>query len=80
MGNKWGSNEGIRTGDIFGCWYGPYVVRPDSDYYQVAALRGKTQVVLRPLRMETYINEGIEKDSPLYWLRERKRPVVSQYS
>lgn len=75
MGKKWGSNEGIRIGDIFECWYGPYLDRPDSDYYQVVALRGKTQMVLRPLQMETYINEGIAGDSPLHWRRERKRPL-----
>ena len=79
MSKKWGSNEGIRIGDIFWCWCGPYVGQPDSDYYQIVALRGKTQVVLRPLRMETYINDGIEKDSPLYWLRERKRPLPGQF-
>lgn len=50
MGSKWGSNKDIRVGDIFECWCGPYMDRPDSDYYQVVALRGKTQVVLRPLR------------------------------
>jgi len=50
MGSKWGSNEDIHIGDIFQCWFGPYVGQPDSDYYQVAALRGRTQVVLRPLR------------------------------
>ena len=75
MGKKWGSNEGIRIGDIFECWYGPYLDRPDSDYYQVVALRGKTQMVLRPLQRETYINEGIAEDSPLHWRRERKRPL-----
>lgn len=79
MSKKWGSNEGIRIGDIFECWCGPYGGQPDSDYYQAVALRGKTQVVLRPLRMETYINEGIEKDSPLYWRRERKRPLPGQF-
>lgn len=52
MGNKWGSNEGIRVGDIFECLCGPYLGDPDSDYYQVAVLRGRTQVALRPLRME----------------------------
>ena len=51
MGSKWGSNEGIRIGDIFACWCGPYVDRPETNYYQVTALRGRTQVVLRPLRM-----------------------------
>ena len=79
MSKKWGSSEGIRIGDIFECWFGPYAGQPDSDYYQVAALRGRTQVVLRPLRMETYINEGIEEGSPLYSLRERNRPLPGQF-
>lgn len=79
MGKKWGSNEGICIGDIFECWSGPYLDQPDSDYYQVVALRGKTQVVLRPLRMETYINEGIEEGSPLYWRRKRKRPLPGRF-
>lgn len=79
MGQKWGSNKGIHIGDIFECWCGPYAGRPDSDYYQVAALRGRTQVVLRPLRTETYLNEGVEEGSPLYWLRERKRPLPGQF-
>lgn len=51
-GWKWGSNEDIRIGDIFECWGGPYISPPDSNYYQVVARRGRTQVVLRPLRME----------------------------
>lgn len=79
MGSKWGSNEGICIGDIFACWCGPYVARPETDYYQVAALRGRTQVVLRPLRMEMFINEGIEEGSLLYWLRERNRPLPGQF-
>lgn len=79
MGNKWGSNEGIHIGDIFECWSGPYTAQPDSDFYQVAALRGKTQAVLRPLRTERYINEGIEKDSPLSLFRERPRPLPGQF-
>lgn len=49
---KWGSNEGIRIGDIYEYWYSPYIDQADSNYYQVVALRGRTQVVLRPLRME----------------------------
>lgn len=52
MGNKWGSNEGIHVGDIFECMCGPYSGDPDSYYYQVTALRGRAQVVLRPLRAE----------------------------
>lgn len=75
MGKKRGSNEDIRIGGIFECWDGPDMLQPDSDYYQVVALRGKTQVVLRPLQMEIYINEGIAEDSPLHWRRERKRPL-----
>lgn len=78
MGKKWGSNEGIHVGDIFACWAGPYGGQPDSDYYQVTALHGKTQVVLRPLRMERYIQEGIESGSPLDLFRERKRPLPGQ--
>ena len=79
MGSKWGSNEGIRIGDIFWCWCGPYADQPASDYYQVVALRGKTQVVLRPLRTERYINEGIEEGSPLHWNREQERPLPGQF-
>lgn len=79
MGKKWGSNEGIRIGDIFECWGSPYLDQPDSNYYQVVALRGKTQVVLRPLQMATYINEGIAEDSPLHWRRERKRPLPGRF-
>lgn len=76
---KWGSNKGIRIGDIFECWGSPYLDQPDSDYYQVVALRGKTQVVLCPLQIETYINEGIAEDSPLHWRRERKRPLPGRF-
>ena len=79
MGKKWGSNEGIRIGDIFECWGSPYLDQPDSNYYQVVALRGKTQVVLRPLQMATYINEGIAEDSPLHWRKERKRPLPGRF-
>lgn len=79
MGQKWGRNEGVHIGDIFECVYGPYLSNPDSDYYQVVALRGKAQVVLRPLRTEKYINEGIEEGSSLYWRRERKRPLPGQF-
>ena len=49
---KWGSNENIRIGDIYEYWYSPYIGQADSNYYQVAARRSRTQVVLRPLRME----------------------------
>lgn len=79
MGSKWGSSEGIHVGDIFACWAGPYGGQPDSDYYQVTALRGKTQVVLRPLRTERYINKGIEQGSPLSLFRERTRPLPGQF-
>lgn len=80
MGQKWGSNEGIHIGDIFECMYCPYLEQPGSDYYQVVALRGRTQVVLRPLRTEKYINERIEEGSPLYWLRDRRcRPLPGQF-
>lgn len=79
MGSKWGSNEGIRVGDFFECLCGPYLGDPDSDYYQVAALRGRTQVALRPLRTERYINEGIEEGSHLSLFRERTRPLPGQF-
>ena len=79
MGNKWGSNEDIRVDDIFECLCGPYLGNPDSAYYQVAALRGRSQVALRPLRTERYINEGIGEDSPLSLFRERTRPLPGQF-
>lgn len=79
MRKKWGSNEGIHVGDIFECWAGPYGGKPDSDYYQVTALRGKTQVLLRPLRTERYIQEGIDEGSLLSLFRERKRPLPRQF-
>ena len=59
MGSKWGSNEGIRIGDIFACWCGPYVDRPETNYYQVTALRGRTQVVLRPLRIHLAVQSSL---------------------
>lgn len=76
MGRKWGSNEGIHIGDIFKCvwelgtWY-------REEYYQVVALRGRTQVVLHAVHSETYINEGIAEDSSLR--RERTRPLPGQF-
>lgn len=76
MGRKWGSNEDIHIGDIFMCWHDPSSRR---DYYQVVALRGRTQVVLRAIHSETYINEGIAEDSPLFWHRERTRPLPGQF-
>lgn len=71
-----GSNENIHVGDIFHCWNSDYTC---YDYYQVTALRGKTQVVLRAIKMETYINEGIAEDSPLYWRRKGWRPLPGQF-
>ena len=78
MGKKWGSNEDIRVGDIF---------RSDDiywscgrpTYYQVVALRGKTQVVLHAIRSETYTQEGISEDGPLYFYRTRTRPLLGQF-
>ena len=52
---------------------------PDSAYYQVVSLRGRTQVVLRPIRTEKYINEGIGEGSPIYWYREQNRPLPGQF-
>ena len=78
MGKKWGSNEDIHIGDIFDC-----IVSNDlgarPEYYQVVALRGRTQVILHAIRSETYINEGISEDSPLYWHRKRTRPLPGQF-
>lgn len=79
MGSEWGSNKNIHIGDIFYALLGPYGGDNDSDYYQVVALQGKTQVVLRPLRTERYINKGIEQDSPLSSFRERTRPLPGQF-
>lgn len=77
MGKKWGSNADIRIGDIFSC--------SDScdfyeNYYQVVALKGKTQVVLRAIESESYINKGITEDSPLFWRRERERPLPGKFT
>lgn len=77
MGKKWGSNENIHIGDIFDC-YEPNVLRDTRpEYYQVVALRGRTQVVLHAIHSETYINEGIAEDSLLR--RERTRPLPGQF-
>ena len=79
MGKKWGSNEDIRVGDIFRCenvWIDPSG-RPK--YYQVVALRGRTQVVLHAVRSETYTQEGISEDGPLYFYRTRTRPLLGQF-
>ena len=77
MGKKWGSNEDIHVGDIYQCictaWDDLHT------YYQVTALRGKTQVVLHAIHRETYINEGIGEDSPLYGMRKRQRPLPGQF-
>lgn len=73
MGKKWGSNQDIHAGDIFCCWTDGW-----PTYYQVTALRGRTQVILHAVRSETYINEGIAEDSPLYWHRKRTRPLAGQ--
>lgn len=81
MGRKWGSNEGIHIGDIFKCneecaWYCPYT---HEEYYQVVALRGRTQVVLNAIRSEICINEGIAEDSPVSWHRRLVRPLPGQF-
>lgn len=78
MGRKWGSNEDIHVGDIFDCIASasPFA-RPD--YYQVVALKGRTQVVLHAIHSETYINEGISEDSPLSRYRKRDRPLPGQF-
>ena len=73
MGKRWGSNEDIHIGDIFNC----EGLIPRPDYYQVVALRGKTQVVLHAIHSETYINDGIAEDSPLS--RKRTRPMPGQF-
>lgn len=70
MGKKWGSNANIHIGDIF-YYCGDYT----WGYYQVVALKGKTQVVLHAIGMEWYINEGIGEDSPLFWRKKRRRPL-----
>ena len=78
MGKKWGSNEDIRIGDIFDCIVSENLwARPE--YYQVVALRGRTQVILHAGRSETYINEGISEDSSLHWHRKRTRPLPGQF-
>lgn len=78
MGKKWGSNEDIHVGDIFRCWstWGGEV----WEYYQVVELRGKSQVVLHAIYSECFINEGISEDSPLFWRRERTRPVPGKFA
>lgn len=73
MGKKWGSNEDIHIGSIFCCYADGW-----PEYYQVTALRGKTQVILHAVRSETYINEGIAEGSSLLGRRERTRPLAGQ--
>ena len=77
MGKKWGSNEDIHIGDIFRCWT-VNSFRPD--YYQVVSLRGRTQVILRAIQSETYINEGIDDYSLLFLHRERTRPLPGRFA
>jgi len=82
MGKKWGRNEGIHIGDVFYCWGPPAfaLCSERAEYYQVIALRGKTQVVLRALRSEPYINENIREGSSLWRIyRERRRPLHGQF-
>jgi len=79
MGKKWGSNEEIRIGDVFRSWIFwddfPWV----TDYYQVTALRGKTQVVLRALCTEFLFQGGSEEDH-LRWLRAKQiRPLPGRF-
>lgn len=79
MNHKWGSNEDIHVGDIFRCenvWISPSG-RPE--YYQVVALRGKTQVVLHAVWSETYTQEGISEDGPMHYYRTRTRPLPGQF-
>lgn len=76
MAQKWGSNEDIHIGDIF---QSEEAWSLYSLYYQVTALRGKTQVVLHAIDSERYINELIQEDSPLYWRRKQERPLPGQF-
>lgn len=74
MDHKWGSNKGIQIGDIYrcevsNCW------RDRPEYYEVTALRGRTQVVLRAIRSEEFIQEGIAEGSPISFYRKRTRPL-----
>ena len=78
MGKKWGSNEDIHVGDIFHCdCVCSSSGRPH--YYQVVALRGRTQVVLHAIRSETYTQEGISEDGPMHYHRTRIRPLIGQF-
>lgn len=76
MNHKWGSNEDIHVGDIFNCWS---FTSARPEYYQVVALRGRTQVVLHAIRSETYTQEGISEDSPLHYHKTRTRPLPGQF-
>lgn len=82
MGQKWGRNDGIHIGDVFYCWGPPTfaLCSERAEHYQVIALRGKAQVVLRALRSEPYINENVKEGSPLWRIfRERSRPLPGQF-
>lgn len=77
MGKKWGSNQDIHIGDIFICQEPASSNRPK--YYQVTALRGSTQVALRAINSESYIQEEISEDGPLWHWRRRDRPVPGSF-
>ena len=79
MGKKWGSNEDIHVGDIFRCNDTGMIFSGRPEYYQVVALRGKTQVVLHAVRSETYTQEGISEDGPMHYHRTRIRPLIGQF-
>lgn len=76
MNHKWASNKGIQIGDIYRCdtFWGE---RPE--YYEVTALRGRTQVVLHAIHSEEFAQEGIEEGSPLSLYRTRTRPLPGQF-
>lgn len=78
MGKKWGSNEDIHIGDIFRC-DNIHSLSGRPLYYQVVGLRGRTQVVLHAIWSETYTQEGISEDGPLYFYRTRTRPLPGQF-
>lgn len=81
MGKKWGSNEDIRVGGIFRfrCDSFHMLYSGRSEHYQVVALRGKTQVVLRAVQSETYTQEGISEGGPMHYYRRRTRPLLGQF-
>lgn len=78
MGKKWGSNEDIHVGDIFRC-NGGMISSGRPEYYQVVALRGRTQVVLHAVRSETFTQEGISEDGLMHCYRTRTRPLLGQF-